>query len=141
MPMWDLPRRTQHGFTLIEMTVVLVILGMVTALAIPNLVNLYQSVERRTSFDAAFSSFNALGRAANQQKGGFVLSAPGGRLEITDQSIALAFPENWRVELSGPVRFLSNGACSGGDIRIIEDQELLYQQSLEKPFCRLEATW
>jgi len=137
--MWDLPRRTQHGFTLIEMTVVLVILGMVTALAIPNLVNLYQSVERRTSFDAAFSSFNALGRAANQQKGGFVLSAPGGRLEITDQSIALAFPENWRVELSGPVRFLSNGACLGGDIRIIEDQELLHHQSLEKPFCRLEA--
>jgi len=141
VPMWDLPRRTQHGFTLIEMTVVLVILGMVTALAIPNLVNLYQSVERRTSFDAAFASFNSLGRAAHQQKGGFVLSAPEGRLETSDQSIALAFPENWRVELSGPVRFLSNGACSGGDIRIIEDQELLHQQSLEKPFCRLEATW
>ena len=139
MLMWDLPRRKQIGFTLIEMTVVLVILGMVTALALPNLVNLYQSIERRTSFDAAFSSFNALGRAANQQKGGFVLSAPGGRLEITDQSIALAFPENWRVELSGPVRFLSNGACLGGDIRIIEDQELLHHQSLEKPFCRLEA--
>ena len=137
--MWDSPRRKQIGFTLIEMTVVLVILGMVTALAIPNLVNLYQSVERRTSFDAAFSSFNALGRAANQQKGGFVLSAPEGRLEITDQSITLAFPENWRVELGGPVRFLSNGACLGGDIRIIEDQELLHQQSLEKPFCRLEA--
>mgnify|MGYP000518699110 FL=1 len=137
--MWDLPRRKQIGFTLIEMTVVLVILGMVTALAIPNLVNLYQSVERRTSFDAAFSSFNALGRAANQQKGGFVLSAPGGRLETTDQSIALAFPENWRVELGGPVRFLSNGACLGGDIRIIEDQELVHQQSLEQPFCRLEA--
>ncbi|MDC0068157.1 type II secretion system GspH family protein [Gammaproteobacteria bacterium] len=141
MPMWDLPRRKQIGFTLIEMTVVLVILGMVTALALPNLVNLYHSVERRTSFDAAFSSFNALGRRAHRQKSGFVLSAPGGRLETTDQSIALAFPENWRVELSGPVRFLSNGACLGGEIRIIEDQELLHQQSLEKPFCRLEATW
>lgn len=138
--MWDSPRRKQIGFTLIEMTVVLVILGMVTALAIPNLVNLYQSVERRTSFDAAFSSFNALGRVAHQQKGGFVLSAPGGRLETTDQSIALAFPENWNVELGGPVRFLSNGACLGGDIRITEDQELLHQQPLKKPFCRLEAT-
>ncbi len=126
---------------MIEMTVVLVILSMVTALAIPNLLTLYKSVERRTLADTAVASFNALGRAAHQQKGGFLLSAPEGQLKTNEPSIAVDFPANWTVELSKPIQFLSNGSCLGGDIRIIEDQELLHQQLLEQPFCRLEAAW
>jgi len=132
------PLRDSSGFSLIELIVVMVLLGATAALVIPNLTNLYSSVEGRIDREFAVSSFNGLGRRAQDRGEGFRVWTIDGRVVFEPETFEIEFPEKWRVQIPQPVVFYASGACSGGQISIVEDGEVLVQQVLQIPFCHLE---
>ncbi len=130
-------RKNSAGFSLIELTVVMVIMALVTGVALPNLVNLYDSVERRTALDTAIQEFNELGRIAARRGQGFILNSEDGVLTSTSPELKPPFPENWRIELDEPITFQGNGVCSGGWFRILDDNDPVLARYLEPPYCQL----
>jgi general secretion pathway protein G len=137
MPTSDLHHRYLPGFTLIEITVVLVLLGLISAIALPNLVNLYSSVERDTQLRQFTVDFNELGRRANTRGAGFSIGSNAGQVQASDPLIVLRLPENWQVEIREPIVFRANGACLGGSLKVMEDNETVIDQLLSAPFCQL----
>ena len=127
------------GFTLIEVIVVLVLLGMISALALPNMLTLYQSVAARTQVDQFRADFNRLGELAAEAGAGFELRSDVGRLNLADFEYPLTLQEDWVVELRQPITFLANGACLGGHLRIFVNDEVLLDQRLEAPRCWLHG--
>ena len=57
-------KETQQGFTLLELLVVLALVGLVTAVAFPNLERMVASVTRSTERDYILDQFAGLGRRA-----------------------------------------------------------------------------
>lgn len=129
---------SKRGFTLVEMMVVLTILGLVTAFVLPNVINLYSSIERRTDVEKFISRFNSLGRVAYKQRQGFQLSIDeSGELEVEPET-GLDIPDWLVVQLENPVIFLDNGLCKGGRIRLLEDNVLLLDAVLNQPYCQIQ---
>jgi len=73
MRMSGLLLRPLHGFTLVEVLVVLVLMGLVAGLALPNLQQMYLGVERRGHLEALVAELNAMGDKAYSQGAGFEL--------------------------------------------------------------------
>ena len=65
--------RPQRGFTLLELLVVLVLVGLVTAIAVPNLERLYGAVTRGTERAYILDQFVGLGQRAMRQGRNYVV--------------------------------------------------------------------
>ena len=70
-------RTTETGFTLVELLVVLVLVGLVTALAFPNLERLRGAVTSKTDRDYILDQFAGLGRHAMLQGRAYVVFGSG----------------------------------------------------------------
>ena len=68
-----------HGFALLELIVVLLLLGLITALAMPNLQRLAASVARSTERDRILTELAGLGRRAMLEGRDYVVFGAGGR--------------------------------------------------------------
>ena len=66
------------GFTLLELLVVLALVGLVAAIAFPNLERLYGAVTRETERDHILDQFAGLGLRAMRQGRNFVVFGAGG---------------------------------------------------------------
>ena len=66
-----------RGFTLLELIVVLLLLALVTALAMPNLERLVAGAARGTERDRILDQFVGLGRQAMLQRRGYVVFGTG----------------------------------------------------------------
>ena len=108
----DLPRPPARGFTLLELVVVLAILGLVAAVAIPSTVRGVQSWQRQGQLDALLDQVRALPGHAR---------ASGMAIELSDAAMAgdappLRVEDGWRVQVPVPWRVGSNGVCEGGEL-------------------------
>ena len=59
--------RNSRGFTLLELLVVLGLMSLVTAVAIPGLVQLYDSIQRNVELESIAAEVNQLGRHSYEQ--------------------------------------------------------------------------
>ena len=135
--------RPAAGFTLLELLVVLSLLGLVTALAVPNLQRLYASVSRTTERDHILDQFEGLGRDALANRRAYVVfeQPPGPEAAAAFpgyESRAIDVPEGWRIGLDRPLVVRANGFCLGGELTLTHLGTQVVRTMLAPPYCRAE---
>ena len=136
------------GFTLLELIVVLLLVGLVTALAMPNLSQLYTSVTGAAERDYILDQFAGMGQKALLSGQGFLVLGTADSAEARlsqkasngdGQVFELDMPEGWRVRLEEPLILRANGVCLGGELTLIRAGKLAYQISLDPPYCTVRG--
>jgi len=101
-----------RGFTLLEMLVVLVILGMAAAMVVPPLARTVDRVREAGELDDVRRALERLPLQARKQ--GRALAFPAGAvLPAQDRP----WPEGWRVLAVTPLRIEASGFCHGGEVQ------------------------
>jgi len=128
------PGKTVRGFTLLEVLVVLVIIGLALAVAAPRLLTTYESVSfamERESFEQALAD---LPYQAYSTRRDLVLGEIKGPPKIGSRSIRetpstfemwtgleqvkLEIPASWRVDVPQPIVYRASGYCNGGKLTV-----------------------
>ena len=121
------PSLTQQGYTLVEILVVLAILGLIAALAMPPAAHTVETILLRTDARAVAGELRDLRREASGRAAPIVVrqSSSGGLNESTGEEFAL--PHGSRVTLAGDsLIFYADGTTNGGTLTVTrEDQALL----------------
>ena len=135
------------GFTLLELMVVLVILGLGAAIATPAVMRLVESVSRQNQIDQAMLVLQGLPVAAMKQNRTLELpQTPGyqpaievfGKAEQGAQwsSETQAALAELRIWLPGSIKYRANGACTGGDTYWEMADGFKVTLTLTAPVCR-----
>ena len=127
------------GFTLIEIVVVMVIVGLLTGIALPRLTALYASVENAGQRRVIQSQIEGLGYFAYANAKPIVLGSSIGGADETG-AYPIQLPHGWQVIVSKPIHYSSQGICGGGTLVIkgLDGGAEIFR--LAPPLCRLEAT-
>jgi len=120
----------RHGFTLLEMVVVLSILGLVTALAAPSLLRTIAAWERQAQVDAVFDQVRGLpGRARGS---GAPIAVDAGSLGGPGPPLTVR--EGWSLAVAAPWKVQANGVCEGGTL-LLGDGARQWAIAVTAPFC------
>lgn len=140
-----------RGFTLLELLVVMLLLGLLAGIAMPRLTQIYDSLTGAATLDDILSRINALGYQALREGRAFELGEypPPVRATLADEEgepaeadapepsgapPPLELPPRWRLRADPPIRYHANGVCDGGTLELsLEDK--VYQIELSPPFC------
>ena len=157
------PARSQSGFTLLELLVVLVLAGLLVAVAVPGVQSLHGSIVKRTERDYILDQFAVLGRQALLQGRTYLVlsttvDAPhrssalraeaGHRPEartILSRSMerfelhAIDLPDGWEIELDAPLVVRANGVCLGAGLILRHRGVVDVRVDLDPPFCRVDG--
>ena len=120
--------RHQKAFTLIEIMVVLVLLGLVSSIVLPKLNTIYDNFMFRIQRDAVLQKISSLGyRAYNSQQ----------NIKLSNNSAVkwLELPETILFDTPADIIYQPNGFCSGGRLSLIY-QGLKADYQLPPPYCQ-----
>ena len=129
-----------RGFTLLELTIVLALLGLVAALALPNLERLYGAFTRQAERDRIVDEFRALSHRAVAARRAYAIFDPNGTdtTRYADYApYAIDLPPGWTLTVKRPVRVRANGFCLGGEVALAHIDGETIDLVLTPPFCRL----
>ena len=139
--------RRNRGFTLLELIVVLVLVGLVTVLAVPNLQRLYESFTRKAEQGRILNQIAGLGREAMLRGRAYaVYGSAGDAAEAENAGRVLGFeaypldlPEGWELSVDKPLLVRANGACLGATMTLVYRGARAARVVLEAPYCRVGA--
>ena len=113
------------GFTLIEVIVVLLIVGLIASVLSPSMQRLANSIQAKAEFLEVKRKIQGISSVAMQR---------GEAVGVSD----IELQEGWLA--SGDIVYQPNGVCLGGDIRITYKDVQFLRQQLKAPFCRLDES-
>lgn len=137
------PALRMAAFSLLELMVVLVLLGSITALALPNLTRLYESVSLKTDRDFILDQFQGLGSLARVSKNNFILPADsdteGGASRHAEYFTVFEpdLPQGWSVEVDRDLIVRANGICLGTELTLLYSGEEYARMELAAPYCKI----
>jgi prepilin-type N-terminal cleavage/methylation domain-containing protein len=117
----------QPGFTMIELLVVLVILGLTSALVLPKFPAIYERFKGKAEEDKFYQSLSVLSLRAYTQQAQLVLDKNSVRN-------LLDLPESWQITIDNPIIYKASGVCLGGKVGLSVNgvaREIL----LRPPYC------
>lgn len=119
------PKANIRGFTIIELLVVLVILGMLAAAVTPALDNWLMSREAALAEEELSTKLAALPLQASR----------AGRLIVIQNEQDLQI-DSLTLSAKTPIKVLPNGFCSGGELTVdLGDRQAAF--TVHPPFCEL----
>ena len=139
--------RRAPGFTLIELVVVLVLVGLVAVLALPNVQRLYEGFTRQAEQGRILNQIAGLGREAMLRGQAFAVYGSGGESGEESSggrvsgyaSYALELPEGWELNLDRPLLVRPNGVCLGATMTLVHRGATAARVELQAPYCRIGA--
>lgn len=121
-----------HGFSLLELLVVLIVIGLISGIALPQLQRSLNSYQYLAEKNQLIKALNSLTGVAYQYGENFEIS----KLPSEDGWIneLIDIPNGWGISSENPLKFYSSGSCSGGNITIIKEKQKI-KYKLSPPFC------
>ena len=136
-------RRREIGFTLFEVIVVLVILGLLAGLVLPNMPGFFESATRATERERILDQFAALGAEALRQGRDFAVLGtgpdPDPAMYADFEPYPFVVPEGWDVLVEEPILVRANGVCLGGRVTLRHPQAPPTELVLVPPLCSVGA--
>lgn len=120
----------RKGFTLVEVLVVLILLGLTSALVLPKFPAIYDRFKSRGEQDAFFQSLGVLPLKAYTQQQTIILT------QATAPQL-LELPSGWKLLIEKPIVYKANGVCLGGSLSYTV-KGISVPIKLASPYC--EAT-
>jgi len=118
-----------HGYSLIELSVVLVMISLATAIVMPNLSSVYWSFQNRSQLDEMVMRATSLSYDAYSVGKGI-------SIESGSDAVRLLRPaDGWKVEVVVPINVNANGVCLGGELIFTRDG-FSREVKLVPPYCR-----
>ena len=135
-------RKSRLGFTLLELLIVLALLGLATAIAMPNLERFYAAATRATERDYVLDQVAALGRQAVLNGSAYVVFGNAPSLDPSEaarfaeyETYVVDVPDGWRLQFDQPLVVLANGVCLGGALTLSREGEETVRVELLPPYC------
>lgn len=134
-------RSSSTGFTLLELLVVLVVLGLAAAVATPSLVRLVDRLGERNEQDQLSLYLQNLPVAVMRQGGSYQIIATPGYVpaqQVLGNSPVELTPEAGQLRIWVPdsIHYRANGACSGGVVHWESSAGRRQVWQLDAPLCR-----
>lgn len=129
-----MPWMDMRGYTLLEMLIVLVLLGLLAGLALPRMQRLYESGQIAYEKEDILRQITSLGYVAFDEGRALTLSRyPSGQQD----DMPLELPEGWSIHAEPPIHYRPNGVCSGGGLTLVYANRV-YEFRLAPPLCKAE---
>ena len=157
----------QRGFTLLEMLVVMVLMGLTTTLALPAMQRWHDAVQTKAQAATLVDALRAARFRAGATRQEVVVDAtsflpvappspaasdpsarptpqdrprdgPDAQVAPSPDRLPLALPPRWRAEKVGDIRFLANGLCKPGSILLRTERNDPVGIEVRGPLCGVE---
>lgn len=125
-----------RGFTLIEMLVVLLLVGLLTAVVLPSMERMARSSQMKTERDAIVGRLGELGYEAFLSGKSITLSSSASAVRA---GYPIDIPEGWQLRVKRPIDFLFNGICGGGEVTLIAPDYVSEKFDLAPPSCEVSS--